>query len=163
MKKLILMVLLSGSSVFASHPHDRVCVASMKSSNQSNLSFIFQYSMGRTYTSGDPQLDPRDVAAQASYSVGDYLDLPATKFLSVLKTLGPKDSHIISMTLTAEKDAKNVFFSGSFDLGKEVLNGTFTDANGTKTVAKVKLNCISTPAVIFGQAKEDLLEQAPIK
>lgn len=167
MKKILVLVLLAtlGQSVYASHPHERVCLVTVNNPAEpiSSFSFLFQYSIGRTYTEGDSSKDPHDVAAQASYSVGDYLDNPATKYLSELATIGPKDKRVIPLTLTAVGDAKNILFVGEFDLDKETLKGTFADANQTKITSEVKMNCISRPGLNLEPTEKDILEQAPIK
>lgn len=154
MKKAILISLLIlglGQAALASHPHDRVCV------NSAPLEFVFQYSMGRTYENGNANLDPHKVAAEAYYSVGDYMDLPAEKFTAeavIVKAQGPKK---IPLTLKSSKG--EVLFKGIFDVSNEQLIGTFTNSLDQKSVtATAKLKCISQPRLTLESTDQDIAD-----
>ncbi|HWU42336.1 MAG TPA: hypothetical protein VN132_02825, partial [Bdellovibrio sp.] len=90
MKKVISLSLLMtgfGQAAFASHPHDRVCVAS------GPIDFVFQYAIGRTYENGNANKDSHKIAAEASYSSDDYLS-KAEKFTSEIVTMKSQSTKI---------------------------------------------------------------------
>ena len=154
MKKAIsisLLIIGLGQAALASHPHDRVCV------NSAPLEFVLQYSMGRTYQNGNANLDPHKVAAEAYYSVGDYMDLPAEKFTSeavVVKAQGPKK---IPLTLKSTKG--DILLKGTTDVSNEQLVGTFTDGLDHKSVtATTKLKCVSQPRLTLESSDQDIAE-----
>lgn len=155
MKKAVSLTLLMiglGQAALASHPHDRVCVGSTES-----VSFVFQYSIGRTYENGDSNLDPHKIASEAAYSSGDYMSNPAEKFVSEAVTFKPKDPKTIPLTLKSAKG--ETLFTGTFDFAKEQLTGKLTDILENKTTqATVKLNCISHPRLTLESTDQDIAE-----
>lgn len=152
MKKLMALILVtvSAGSAFASHPHDRICLSS------SPLSFVFQYSAGRTYESGDPKQDSYKVAGEAYFSEGDYMDLPGQKYSSQPVVLGPKSSKNIAMQLKSSKG--DVLFTGVFDVANEKLVGDFSDANGKTVRATSSLKCISQPRLTLESTEDDIVQ-----
>lgn len=149
MTLFILLTAFAGQTALASHPHDRVCVSS------SPVAFVFQYSIGRTYEKGDPNQDPHKVAGEASYSPGDYMDLPSEKYTSEASVLQPKGSRMIPMTLKSSKG--EIFFKGTFDLSTETLQGAFS-AEGKTVQANTKLSCISQPRFTLESSQNDIVQ-----
>jgi hypothetical protein len=147
MKMTILSLIITAlaPSAFASHPHDRVCVGSAP------RDFILQYSVGRTYENGNPNLDSHKIAVEASRSAGDYMDLPSTKFTSKAVIVKPGDLEIIPVVLMSANH--EIMFNGSFDVNNETLIGVF--GSDTAQVTS-KLTCVSQPRTTLKTSGEDI-------
>ena len=157
---LALFVLLLSSQVFASHPHDRVCVGSAKIKNADPTEFSFQYEITRDYENGDPNADSHTISMQASHSVGDYLDSDTVKYKSSdvkIAAGGALDKVPVEL-----KDAKgNILFKGTFNAAKETLTGRIAlddyliSRDGPKAASSVvQLNCVSQPLLTLEPAQE---------
>ena len=135
----------------ASHPHDRVCL------NREPVPFVMQTSLARTYENGDSSLDPHTFGAEASASVGDYMDSEAVKFKSAVVKLTADSSRWVPMTLKSAKG--DILFTGEFDIVNNTLDGTFVNQlDNKKITAKSNLTCISQPRMTLELADKDIAE-----
>lgn len=141
MKQFVVMMALSliSISAFASHPHDRVCVANASIAGQDAIEFVFQWEIGRTYESGNPSDDGHELVFEASHCTSDWQDGQCTKYKSALVHVAPGGS--LEKVPVKFQDIKgDVFFAGIFDATKENLVGKI---NGVS--ARIALVCVSQP------------------
>ena len=153
MKAILSALLMFGfaQTAMASHPHDRVCVASAPG----EIGFVFQYSIGRSYENGDPSKDPHIVAAEAAYSVGDYMVNPGVKFTTVAQKVNPQAKKMIAIVLKSATGA--VLFDGTFDFANERLAGTFTGGVDNKSyIGRAALTCVSQPRLTLETSQDDI-------
>lgn len=161
MKRLLALsaFLFSVTPAFASHPHDRVCVASAKVAGQSPVDLIFQWELARNYDHGGPNEDSHSVTVQARSCYGDDESAICSDVKPETVTVAPgKD---LKMPLKLKDGKGEVFFEGTFDAQQERLIGKLNRGPGKPDSVKdslakvnIKLNCVSQPQVNLGVAEE---------
>lgn len=146
MKNLMTFIaaLAVSSTVFASHPHQAVCVASGTYQDGSTASFLLQLSSERTYQNGDPNLDVHEYTFQARICDDDNDAGQCSTYKSASVITNPKRK----FTLIGMKDANKTLFRG-------VVSGNSIKGKLVKTIEKdgkyvrilspfeSKLNCIA--------------------
>ena len=149
-KNLLLAVfLMACPSVFASHPHDRVCVQSKFAP------FVFQYSVGREYKRGVSSDDDHAFMAEAAYSQGDWMDAPAVVYRSSVVVM-PPSFNITKIPVVLKSKTGAVLFDGFFDQTTELLNGKFT-VDSKVLEGKSQLRCINHPRMVLQSTDQDSL------
>ena len=110
MQKIIdtIALMLISSTVFASHPHQAVCLASGTYQDGSTASFLLQLSSERTYQNGDPNKDVHNYKFEARICDDDN----DSGQCSTYKSTSVQTSLSQSVTLKGMKDSSKVLFEG---------------------------------------------------
>jgi hypothetical protein len=145
MKKFLatFVLLLTSSTVFASHPHQATCIANGTYPDGSSASFLVQMSSERTYQNGDPNKDVHEYKFQARICDDDNDSGQCSTYESKSVTTSPTQT----VTLKGMKNSSKTLFEGTIlgDSMKGKLVQTISK-NGQwvreMMPFETKLNCI---------------------
>jgi hypothetical protein len=159
MKALYLLpLLLLSTPAFASHPHDRVCVAKAQVGEELVDEFVFQWELERLYDHGGPNEDTHQITAQASASYGDYQDSPSEKMSIEAQKIPPGSRKPVDVKLKSAKG--KIYVDAKFDFTKEKLSGKINrnffeaDAKDQLVEATFTLHCISQPRLTLDPVQD---------
>ncbi len=137
-------LLFSTSTVFASHPHQAVCVAAGQYQDGSSVQFLLQLSSERTYENGDPNQDVHNYKFQARICDDDNDSGQCSTYQStaVITSLSQK------VKLVGMKDANKTLFEGAISdhsVKGQLMRTESKDGNWVKSMVpfEAKLTCIS--------------------
>jgi hypothetical protein len=137
-------LLLISSTVFASHPHQAVCLVAGAYQDKSPVSFVLQLSSERTYENGDPNKDTHNYTFQVRVCDDDNDSGQCSTYASVK----PTTSLSQTVTLTGMKNQSKTFFKGVISgnsLKGEIVKLEEKDDQYVRTMVPfaAKMTCIS--------------------
>lgn len=151
----ILVLLSLSSTVFASHPHQAVCIVNGNYKDGGSASFLLQMSSERTYQKGDPNKDIYEYNFQARICDDDNDSGQCTTY----KSQAPITSLSQRVTLVGLKNSQKVLFDGiiaSDSIKGDLVKTESKDDKWVRTLKpfESKVSCILQTWVEF-KAEDD--------